>query len=161
MTEITDHKRKVVLVSIISITFVLGAVAIPKLPQLITVLGGTGELGNGLVQPLEADQPVLEEIRIGRQGLDFVFKVPVHNPNFYPAHVESVKGDLYVGERKVSQQSTFEGTQIPAGTTENVTLKVNSRVEESLKATPQIVFNKLVGRETRLNLDGVLEVKVG
>lgn len=161
IVPIMGEKRKVAL-SLFAITLaVLGILVLPKLPQLVTLLGFMEKPTAGIIQPLEIGQPVMDEIKLREQKVQMVFEAPIHNPNPFPAHIETVKSDIYIEERKVSENNTFGGLQIPSKTTENVKFKASLNIVNSLKATPDILMDKIQNKETTVYLDNVLEVKIG
>lgn len=136
------------------------AIILPKIPQILAFLGITGKLSLGLVKPLQVEEPILENVKFSAQGLDLVFTLPIHNPNPYPADIETVRGNIYINGNKVSHENEIEGRTIPAKKTRNITIRANADIQESIKAAPGALLNKLLGKHNSIRFEGFIETKI-
>jgi LEA14-like dessication related protein len=134
---------------------------VPKLPQILNITGITGQFASGVIQPLEVGEPSLEDIDIGAQGLIFVFKIPVENPNPYPANLDRISYKAYINGEKITEGSMQESTVIPAKGKRQIRDRVNADITGFAIGGVDVLSNKLKGEKSHLEIEGQLHFGSG
>ncbi len=85
--------KKAIIVSLV--IFILLAIVLPRLPVLLTIMGGKG-VGSEPIKPLEIRVAGFSVRSIDLSGLKGTIYFKVYNPNVIPAIIDSISYTIYL-----------------------------------------------------------------
>jgi len=122
---------------------------------VFALLGVTLLSGCNLIQPLEVIRVEgLENIAIGRGGLDGEFTVVFENPNMFPIQAKEAEVDVFINARKVGRVFLPEVQTIARGSGGNLRLEFETERGALLQIIEANLMNFLLGEEVKLSVKG-------
>ena len=111
--------------------------------------------GCNFIQPLEV-QGVdgLEDVSIGRDGLEGRFTILFNNPNSFSIQAKGVEVDVFVNEQLVGRVSLPTAQTIAKGSGGELSLEFETEKGALIQIIEANLMNFILGEEVKLSIEG-------
>ena len=124
----------------------------------IAMLSTISLAGCTVVKPLEVSGVEgLEDIRIGRDGLEGMCTVVFNNPNAFAIQAKGADVDVYVNESRVGRVSLPQAQTIAQGQGGELQLAFETEPGALLQIIEANLMNFLLGEEVKLRVKGTVK----